>query len=86
MSHPPDSGKLKKNILALFALGFILALLAGIGGATILVMGWYRAPNAVQPLWKFGQWVMLFGIVNLFVYVCLFFQFRCLITSNERKP
>jgi hypothetical protein len=86
MSNPRDPIKLKKNIRSLFSLGFILALLAGIGGASLFILGWYRAPNVVQPLWKFGQWMMLSGIINLFVYLCLFFQVRRLMKPNENNP
>jgi len=71
--------KIKKNLRALFVLGFTLTLLASIGGGIILGLGWYRAPNAMTPIWKFGQWMMLFGLTNFFVYTCLFFLVRSLI-------
>jgi hypothetical protein len=71
--------KIRKNLRALFVLGFVLTLLASIGGGIILILGWYRAPNAAMPIWRFGQWMMLFGLANLFVYTCLFFLIRSLI-------
>ncbi|MBI2924755.1 MAG: hypothetical protein HYY24_03515 [Verrucomicrobia bacterium] len=71
----------KRNLRALFALGFVLSSLAAVGGALILALAYSRAPTATQPLWQFGQYVMLVGLANLFVYACLFFQVRKLTTQ-----
>ena len=73
MTHPT---KAKKNIRALFVLGFILAILTGISGGYIMVFGYLRAPGVTMPVWEFGKFIMICGLANLFVYVCLFFQIR----------
>ena len=77
--------RVKKNLRALFVLGLALTLLATVGGAVILTLGYSRAPNAAQPVWKFGQWIMLFGLANLFVYVCIFLQIRGLMRLSDRS-
>ena len=67
--------KTRRNLRTLFALGFIITLIASIGGVLILALG-YSQPSITQPMWKFGQYVMLLGLANLFVYLCIFFQVR----------
>jgi hypothetical protein len=67
--------KTRRNLRALFALGFIITLIASIGGGLILALG-YSQPSITQPMWKFGQYVMLLGLTNLFVYLYIFFQVR----------
>jgi len=67
--------KTKRNLRALFALGFLIALVASIGGGLILALG-YSRPSVTQPIWKFGQYVMILGLANLVIYLCVFFQVR----------
>jgi hypothetical protein len=64
-----------RNLRALFVLGFVVSLLATVGGGLILVRG-YPHPEVVQPLWKFGQYAMLLGLVTLAIYTGIFFQMR----------
>ncbi len=71
-----SSQNVTKNIKALFLLGIVLALVPGIFGAYMLAFGYLRSPGSKMPIWKFGQYTMLLGLANLFVYVCLFFQVR----------
>jgi hypothetical protein len=71
-----NSQNVGKNIRALFALGYILALLPAIGGGFIMAFGYLRAPGASMPTWEFGKYIMISGLVNLFVYICIFFQVR----------
>ena len=76
----PAPSKARRNLRALVILGFVLGLVASIGGAVILIAGW-QAPNVTQPLWQFGQYVMLLGLCNLFVYIGIFFQARRILTG-----
>jgi hypothetical protein len=80
MKRFPD---LNKNITALFVLGFVLALLLSVGGGFILGFGYFRAPGATIPIWKFGQFMMFCGFGNLFVLVCLCFQIRNLFKADK---
>jgi hypothetical protein len=72
--------KAKRNFRATFLLGFILALMPSIAGGIVLFVGHSR-PDVMfsMPAWQYGQFIMLFGLLNLFVYVCLFIQVRKLI-------
>ena len=76
--------KTKRNLRALFILGFLIALVPSIGGGLILALG-YSRPSVTQPIWKFGQYVMLLGLANLFVYLCVFFQVRKLMNGVGDK-
>ncbi len=78
--NSPQPTQTRRNLRALFALGFIITLVASIGGGLILALS-YSRPSIMQPMWKFGQYVMLMGLTNLFVYLCIFFQVRKLIGS-----
>ena len=55
-------------------------MMASIAGGYILVVG-YSRPDVkfTMPAWEYGQFLMLLGLTNLFVIVCLFIQFRKLI-------
>ena len=68
--------RVRGNLKALFTLGFILTLLASTSGGFICYYGYSWARQATYPLWEFGQWMMLFGLANLFVLACVFFQIR----------
>ena len=74
----------RRNLRALFILGFVLALMGSIGGGIILALG-SSHPGVTQPLWKFGQFVMLFGLANLFVYMCILFQVRRLLNGFRHE-
>ena len=67
--------RIKRNMRALLALGVLIALLASIGGAFIWALGSARS-EVTQPLWKFGEYVMLLGVANLCIYSGIFFQVR----------
>ena len=67
--------KTRRNLRALFTLGFIITLLASIRGGLTLALG-YSQPSITQPMWQFGQYAMLLGLTNLFIYLCIFFQVR----------
>jgi hypothetical protein len=73
MNHPI---KMNKNLRAIFVLGLILALLPSISGGYIFAFGYLRAPGTTMQVWEFGKFIMICGLANLFVYVCLFFQIR----------
>jgi len=80
MNSLPQFAKTRRNLKALFALGFVLASVASIGGGLILALGYSHA-SVTQPLWQFGQYAMLLGLLNLFVYLCIFFQVRRLMSG-----
>lgn len=65
-----------KNLRALLIMGIMLGLLAGIGGGLLFIIGYLYAPNVNQPLWQEGRALMLFGVLNIFVYIGIFFQSR----------
>ncbi len=77
--------KAKKNLRALLSLGFVLALVASIGGGFILVIGYFRAPTYARPFWEFGQWMLMHGVCTLFVFLCIFFQVRKLSTEPGQQ-
>ncbi len=81
----PEPTKIRRNLRALFALGFFLALLASIGGGLILTVG-YSRPNVVQPVWQFGQSTMFSGLVNFLVYLGILFQVRKLALVTAGPP
>ena len=70
-----------RNLRALFVLGFVVSLLASIGGGLLLLLG-YSHPEVVQPLWKFGQYAMFLGLVTLAIYTGIFFQIRRALRSR----
>jgi hypothetical protein len=75
--NSPETNKTTRNLRALFALGFIMTLVVSIGGGLILVLGYSRA-SVTQPVWKFGQYVLILGSLNLAVYLGLWWQVRAL--------
>jgi len=72
--------KARRNLRALFVLGFALTILPSISGGVLCYLGYTRSPGAEFPLWKAGQMVMLFGLTNLFVYTLLLGQVRRLVS------
>jgi len=81
---PPNLTKTKRNVRSLFILGIVMTLLSSIGGGLILVLA-YSQPNITQPLWKPGQFMMLQGLLNLVIYLALFFQVRILTKATGAK-
>jgi hypothetical protein len=57
--------------------------LASISGALILALG-YPRPSIMQPLWKFGQYLLLFGLINSAIYLSLFIQMRKILASDPQ--
>ncbi len=85
MNSSPHIQKARRNLRAIFLLGFILTLMASIAGGYILVVGHSRPDvTFTMPAWEYGQFLMLLGLTNLFVIVCLFIQFRKLIRGVVR--
>jgi hypothetical protein len=76
MSKTPQT-KQKRNLRALFILAFLLVIFTSAAGGLILYLG-YPHPGVTQPLWEFGQWMLFFGLVNLLIYLGIFFQTRTL--------
>ena len=77
------SAMLHKNIKALFALGFFIAVACSVAGGAVMILGHSRAPQATIPVWEHGKFMMLCGLCNLFVYACLLFQFRTLTAAKS---
>jgi len=67
--------KARRNLRAFLVLGFLMALIATIGGALILAFG-YSQPSLEQPMWKFGQSAMFLGLINLVIYFGIAWQIR----------
>ena len=68
----PDS---IRNLRTLLLLGVVITLVASVGGGLILTLG-YRQADVTQPIWKFGQYVMILGLMNLGIYSGVLFQLR----------
>jgi hypothetical protein len=79
--------KAKKNrsIQLLLSCGFLLTLFASVVGGFILAVGYTKAPTATQPIWKLGQWMLFFGLVNLSIYTGLYFCIRRLSRDLSRS-
>lgn len=82
MVTSPSRPRTKRNIRALLAVGFALALAASIAGAIIVAMGFAPATDVTQPQAQTGQYVLLLGVAHLVVYVCIFWQVRKLISRT----
>ena len=77
----PTLSKTRRNIRALLALGSLLAVLVGGMGALIFFLG-YSRPDVTQPFWEFGCYVALLCLLNLAVYLGLFWQ----VSRLSRRP
>jgi hypothetical protein len=63
-------------------LGFAVALVASVGGGVILSLG-YSRPDVTQPIWRFGQYAMLLGLIHLGIYAAILFQIRRLTSTRS---
>jgi hypothetical protein len=82
MSCDVTSGtpKSRRNLRALFVLGFVVSSVASVGGGLILVLA-YPRPEVTRPMWEFGQILLFQGVVNLTIYGGLYWQFRRLAST-----
>lgn len=69
--------------MALFVLGLFMNSIAGAGGAFVLTMG-YARQDVTQPLWQAGQASMFMGLINLTIFVSIFFQGRKLVRITHQ--
>jgi hypothetical protein len=76
--------RLPPSLRALLILAVFIALLASIGGASILYFG-YQRPDIVQPRWESGQHVMLFGLVSLVIDIAIIFQVRRMLSGHTKR-
>ena len=76
--------RLPPSLRALLILAVFIALLASIGGASILYLG-YQRPDIVQPRWESGQHVMLFGLISLVVDIAIIFQVRRIVVRPAER-
>lgn len=76
MNMQPEA-KNMRNLKALFLLAAVLCVLAIVGGALILSVG-YSRPDVTQPMWQFGQYILFMGVVNLAVYFGIYLQIRAM--------
>jgi hypothetical protein len=79
--------KAMRGLRALFVLGFILTTSASVVGGYVVAAGSQRPSATIAlPLVECGQVIMFFGLLNLFVYVCMFFATRRLfLTVNDNS-
>lgn len=73
-----NSDQLKRtnrNLHALLVLGVVVALVGSAAGGLFLALG-YSRPEITQPMWKFGQQLLIAGLMNLAIYLGIFFQIR----------
>ena len=80
--NSPETTKASRNLRALFALGFFLTFVASIAGGLILAIA-YSRPSVTQPMWKFGQYVLILGTLNLAVYIGLWWQVRAFLKHTR---
>jgi hypothetical protein len=85
MSTPVPNLKLRRNVKALFLLGFVITAVSVLGGGTLLLMG-HSHQEVEQPVWKTGQQVLLIGLTNLMIYLGLFFQVRKVLSQSPGDP
>lgn len=78
MSNLVPISKLRRNLRALFVLAFVVSVVAAGGGGCLLALS-YSQPSVSQPLWKFGQYVLILGALNLTVCLGLWWQVRALL-------
>jgi hypothetical protein len=80
MNSSPHIHKARRNLKALFGLAFLLTLLMSASGGYVLVAD-HSHPDVTftMPAWEYGQFLLLAGLVNLFVYACIFIQVRRLV-------
>jgi hypothetical protein len=50
--------------------GLIISLYNSVMGALMLTR-FYEVPGEVLPKWKFGQWLLINGLVSLGIYIPL---------------
>ena len=77
----PTLSKTRRNIRALLALGGLLAVLVGGLGTVVFLLG-YSRPDVTQPFWEFGVYVALLCLLNLAIYLGLFWQ----VSRLSRRP
>ena len=83
MKSLSETQKVKRNLKMIFLLAFLIAVLASVSGGYVLIAG-YGHPDVAftMPAWEYGQFIMLFGLVNLFIYLCICFQVRKLFRGD----
>ena len=65
-------------------LASVLALGTSVVGSYTLFIGNSKPlATLTLPVWQYGQFLMLFGLANVFVYACIFLQVRGLIRERD---
>lgn len=75
MITPPTRPKTRRNLRALIAIGFALALAASVTGIIILTLSLGPAAGGRSTSLT-GQYVLLLGLAHLVVYAGIFLQVR----------
>jgi hypothetical protein len=86
MNSSSQISNARRNLRALFVLALLLTLLLSVCGGYMLIVGHsHPAVTLTLPTWEYGQFLLLYGLTNLFVYACIFLQVRGLTraASNE---
>ena len=80
MDALPQDRRVRRNLKALFVLAFFLSLLMTGSGGFILAFGWsHQDITFKMPAWQYGQFLLLVGLANVFICICIFFQVRKLL-------
>ena len=87
MNTSPQDRRVRSNLRALFVLAFFLSLLMSGSGGFVLAFGWsHQNITFKMPAWQYGQFLLLLGLANVFIYICLFFQVRKLLGREHPGP
>ncbi len=65
--------KPRRRIYSLLLVGGLVAFVAAAVGALIVALG-YSSPDVTLPFWECGQYILLLSLLNLGVYVAIFWQ------------
>ena len=68
--------RINRGVFGLLIFGALITVFASVVGAFLLFFGYTKAPTATQPIWKFGQWMLFFGLINFSNYILIYFSAR----------
>jgi hypothetical protein len=78
----PGGKKALRNLRALVVLAVGLNLFVACAGGVILKLG-YAQREVTQPLWKFGQYILILGLINGGLCLGLFWQTRRALSAKR---
>ena len=83
MNSDTGSPTTRKNLRALFGLAFALNIFPAFAGGILLKLSYAHAEEQTQPMWKFGQYILILGLLNVVIYFLLLFQVRRALVANS---